>query len=179
MSKKNIRILAIGFFVSGLILLMSAILMPNSPTASGQTEKVKDLESDITYLEEKIAQLELEQPVAAEQPSEKEETAESEENSEKNETEEAAEEESQATEEDQTEEQADEEAVITATITINEGEPSSVAAGQLEANNILEDSMDFDDFLEENDYAPYVRPGNYDISSDMSYEQIAQTLMGH
>lgn len=177
MSKKNIRILALGFFISGIILVLTSLLMPGNQSANGQTENVEELESEITYLEEKIAQLEVAQTSQAEttseeveQPADETETSDTEEDASSNEDE---------VKDESKEEEPEEDPVIKATITIGEGEPSSVAAQQLESESIIEDRYDFDSFLEDNDYAPLVRPGSYEINSEMTYEEIAQKLMGN
>ncbi|SFJ89885.1 hypothetical protein SAMN04488569_100224 [Marinilactibacillus piezotolerans] len=177
MSKKNIRILALGFFISGIILVLTSLLMPGNQSANGQTGNVEELESEITYLEEKIAQLEVAQTSQAEttseeveQPANETETSDTEEDASSNEDE---------VKDESKEEEPEEDPVIKATITIGEGEPSSVAAQQLESESIIEDRYDFDSFLEDNDYAPLVRPGSYEINSEMTYEEIAQKLMGN
>lgn len=176
MSKKNIRMLALGFFVSGVILLLTSFFTPDNQSVNGETEVVEGLNSEIAYLEEKIAKLEIAQTTQAEelaaeteQPVEPEQDGENTENTETDE-EQAA--------EDTIEEETTEEPIITTTVTIAEGEPSSVATQQLESEGIIEDRFEFDNFLEDNDYAPLVRPGSYDITSEMSFEEIAQKLIG-
>ncbi|MFC6464445.1 hypothetical protein ACFP65_05390 [Marinilactibacillus sp. GCM10026970] len=183
MSKKNIRILALGFFISGLLLALFYVVFPTPSSASSQTDEVEELRSEVSYLQNKIAEMEVaqvEEPVAEaqleaseEQPEEEteENNEEQTENTDIEETEEAAEEENQ-------EEEVEEDPVVTTTVTIGDGQPSSVAASQLLDQNIIEDRFDFDRFLEDNNYAPLVRPGSYEIRSDMSYEEIAQALMG-
>lgn len=176
MSKKNVRILALGFFVSGVILLLTSLFMPDNQSVNGQTEVVESLNSEIAYLEEKIAKLEIAQTTQAEEiAAETEQSVEPEQDSEGAES--AESDEQQGTEEN-VEEESTEEPIITTTVTIAEGEPSSVATQQLESEGVIEDRFEFDSFLEDNDYAPLVRPGSYDITSEMSYEEIAQKLMG-
>lgn len=171
MSKKNIRTLALGFFFSGVILLLTSLFTSDNQSVNGQTEVVDGLNSEIAYLEEKIAKLEITQTTQAEEiAAETEQPVESEQNNE-------SEERTESTEE-QVEEETAEEPVITTTVTITEGEPSSVATLQLEGEGIIEDRFEFDSFLEDNEYAPLVRPGSYDITSEMSFEDIAQKLMG-
>lgn len=159
MSKKNIRILSLGFFVSAIIIVLTSLFLPGNHSAEGQTGNVEELETEITYLEDKVAKLEVAQATKeVEQPKETEQPA--------DEAKEADDKEPKET------------PVIKTTVTIGEGEPSSVAAQQLESEKIIKDRHEFDKFLEDKKYAPLVRPGSYEINSDMTYEEMAQKLMG-
>ena len=179
MSKKNVRILALGFFISGLLLALFYFVFPTSSSVSSQSNnEVDELKSEVSYLQNKIAEMEVAQ---VEDPAAEEPVEDTEEQPEEN-TEDSNEEpeenaDTEETEEDQ-EEEVEEDPVVTTTVTIGDGQPSSVAASQLLDQNIIEDRFDFDSFLEDNNYAPLVRPGSYEIKSDMSYEEIAQALMG-
>ncbi|WP_208560129.1 hypothetical protein [Marinilactibacillus kalidii] len=180
MSKKNIRILALGFFLSGLILVLSILIVPTNSEADAQNqEEVKTLKSEVSYLQNQIAEMEVAQAdtqeaAAPDEKSEEEPEATNEDAEDENE------EESEENPEEDAEQPSDdeEEPVISTTVTIGDGQPSSVATTQLMEQNIIEDRFDFDKFLEDKDYAPLVRPGTYEINSNMNYEEIAQALMG-
>lgn len=182
MSKKNVRILALGFFISGLLLALFYFVFPTPSSASTQNNnEVDELKLEVSYLQSKIAEMEvaqIEEPVAEVEASEEQPEENTEENNEESEENSDNEETEDATEEENQEEEVEENPVVTSTVTIGDGQPSSVAASQLLDQNIIEDRFEFDSFLEDNNYAPLVRPGSYEIRSDMSYEEIAQALMG-
>lgn len=86
--------------------------------------------------------------------------------------------ENDATEEDSSEESTEvEEPVETVTITVGDGQPSSVATTQLENHGVIEDAFEFDQYLEDNDYARKIRPGNYEVTTNMDFEQIVNVLL--
>ncbi|MFO8069520.1 MAG: hypothetical protein R6U02_06055 [Alkalibacterium sp.] len=63
------------------------------------------------------------------------------------------------------------------TVTVREGEPSSVVAEQLEDLGIIDDPYAFNDFLEKNGYAKNVRPGNYVVTTKMNNTELAQAIV--
>ncbi len=66
--------------------------------------------------------------------------------------------------------------VVTYTLKIEAGMvPSSISA-QLEENNIIEDAFEFDQYLEKNDYSKYVQLGEFKVSSDMNFKEIAEEI---
>ncbi|GEL66259.1 hypothetical protein [Marinilactibacillus psychrotolerans] len=177
MSKKNIRILSLGFFVSAIIIVLTSLFLPGNHSAEGQTGNVEELETEITYLEDKVAKLEVAQATKeVEQPKETEQPAD--EAKEADDKEEASDNTKDETDQNKDDKEPEETPVIKTTVTIGEGEPSSVAAQQLESEKIIKDRHEFDKFLEDKKYAPLVRPGSYEINSDMTYEEMAQKLMG-
>lgn len=185
MTKRSLRTLALGFFLSGSLVVGFRYFDDNSEGADNQ--EIEELQNEIRYLEEQLAQFEVAQATAEQDLDEtleteeeqeiepEEESNDSEEDSQEEEEEQPEEENPEESEED-SEEEAEE--VFSATITVGEGQPSSVAARQLQEQGIIEDRFDFDSYLENNNYAVLVRPGSYEVSSDMNYEEIANTLMG-
>ncbi|MEG0496882.1 MAG: hypothetical protein RR541_02680, partial [Carnobacterium sp.] len=67
--------------------------------------------------------------------------------------------------------------VTKATIIVNDGDPGSVAVQQIKNQGIIKDVSEFEKFLEKNNYISLIRPGTYEVSSEMDFQQIADTLM--
>lgn len=174
-TKKNLRALALGFFLSGSLIAGYQYLEGDeeiSPEANNNQE-VEELKEEIVYLEEQLASIEV-----AQATEELEETEEQPEESEEEPIDEPSDEENSEENEESEEEEEPEEEVITATVTLQDGQPSSVATQQLADAGIIEDRLEFDLFLDNNDYAVLVRPGTYEVTSEMSFEEIAATLRG-
>lgn len=167
MNKPALRYLALGFLVSAIVLagyrlffydaqIMASEEKPAEETSlskeeSSYKEKYENLlaETEVANLEKEAATSESE-VVTEEAMSEPAEDAESE---------------------------SSEPSVKEMTVVINDGDPSSIASQQLKEQGLIEDALDFDGFLEDNDYASLIRPGSYEVSSDMDYEQLAKVLM--
>lgn len=180
MSKKTSRILSIGLLVSSMVVMGLEIWSPSFLRTS-QTESPESLVENITELENKILDLEEENRSISQELdrltegysnrltlSDVEET--DEENDESD-----ADEESVSTSGD--EEAEVEENIQEFTLTVKEGEPSSVLAEQLEYLGVIENRHDFNEFLESNDLAKKVRPGNYVVTSDMTTDELAQAVL--
>lgn len=69
--------------------------------------------------------------------------------------------------------------IIEATIVISDGDPSSIPVQQLKNQGIIKDSTEFETFLDENNYITLLRPGTYEVSSNMTFQEIADILMGN
>lgn len=181
MKKKNLRLLALGFFLSGLLVAGVRVVEGETSTTPNNEQEVEELEQEIASLEEELARLEVAQATDEqdeEEPEEVEEPEEEEENSDDEADSESEDETEENNEEDDEEEPEEEEEVLTTTVTLEEGQPSSVATQQLENAGIIEDRLEFDLFLDDNDYAVLVRPGSYEVNSDMSFEELAAALRG-
>lgn len=195
MSKKNIRLLALGFFMSGL-LLVSLQALPFNGDKSNNEHTAEALESEVHFLEEKLVALELEneeliatlesvEVVSAEEEATTEGGENEEDNEESNdEDKEETETESDASQtEEETEEPVDaeeeeaEETVKTYTVVVKEGQPSSVIANQLEEFGLIEDRHAFNSYLEESDYYKRVRAGSYKVTSDMNRDELVQAVI--
>lgn len=64
------------------------------------------------------------------------------------------------------------------TITVNSGDGSQTVAKKLEDAGIVESALVYDKFLCQNGYEKKIRVGNFEISVDASYEEIAKILTG-
>lgn len=173
MSKPALRYLALGFLVSAIILAgYRSFLYEPQVADSSESDTAPLTQDELTYKEKYetlLAETELAQLesgyVDESESTESTEPAESDEavqESSKNDTEESKEE---------------SEEVATATVIINEGDPSSTAARQLQEQGIIEDSAEFDQFLESNNLSNLVRPGNFTVNSGMSFQEIADILL--
>lgn len=173
MSKPALRYLALGFLVSAIILAgYRSFLYQPQVADSSESDTAPLTQDELTYKEKYetlLAETEL-----AQLESGYVDESESTENSESAASDEAAQESSEI---DTEESQEDSEDVVTATVVINQGDPSSTAARQLQEQGIIEDSAEFDEFLESNNLSNLVRPGSFTVNSDMSFQEIADILL--
>ncbi|MER2110376.1 MAG: hypothetical protein ABS913_00250 [Desemzia incerta] len=173
MSKPALRYLALGFLVSAIILAgYRSFLYQPQVADSSESDTAPLTQDELTYKEKYetlLAETEL-----AQLESGYVDESESTENTESAASDEAAQESSES---DTEESQEDSEDVVTATVVINQGDPSSTAARQLQEQGIIEDSAEFDEFLESNNLSNLVRPGSFTVNSDMSFQEIADILL--
>lgn len=66
---------------------------------------------------------------------------------------------------------------VTAKITVSSGMSSYDVALMLQNAGIIEDSSDFDNYLNENGYSTQIRINDYEFNSNMSYEELAKALI--
>lgn len=173
MSKPALRYLALGFLVSAIILVgYRSFLYQPQVVDSSESDTAPLTQDELTYKEKYetlLAETELAQ-LESGYVDESENTK----NTESAASDEAAQESSES---DAEESQEDSEDVVTATVVINQGDPSSTAARQLQEQGIIEDSAEFDEFLESNNLSNLVRPGSFTVNSDMSFQEIADILL--
>lgn len=62
------------------------------------------------------------------------------------------------------------------TITVSQGDVSQDIAKKLVDNDIIEDAFEFVQYLEDNNYSPYIQLGSFEITSDMDFKDIAETI---
>ncbi|MCC5889350.1 MAG: hypothetical protein JJU01_02195 [Alkalibacterium sp.] len=181
MTKRNIRLLATGFLISGLLL--TAFQTVNGTTEeNSESETTEALEADMRVLEEKAVQLELEnEQLRAEYDKLIEmQSTEIADNDYSGETEETSEASEDTEDSESGEDTADEDSASEAseyTIVIAEGEPSSVIASQLEAYGLINDFFEFNDYLEDNDLIRRVRPGEFTVTSDMNRDELIEAII--
>ena len=173
MSKPALRYLALGFLISAIVLVGYRLFLYDPATIASEDESTEEtvVTKEESSYKEKYEALLAETEIA---DLEKEAVT-----SEPEMIEEAATSEAAATSEsaENTESNASESSVKEITVIINDGDPSSVASQQLKGQGLIEDALDFDGFLEDNNYAALIRPGSYEVSSDMDYNQLAKVLM--
>ena len=162
MSKPALRFLALGFLISAIVLAGYRLFI-NEPQATAKnpvTIETKDPSKEDLSYKEKYEQLLAETEVAEL----------TKENSESSESSKESEPEEKATESAKPE-------ATKATITVNDGDPASVAVQQIKNQGIVKDAAEFETFLEQNNYISLIRPGTYELSSEMDFQQIADKLM--
>jgi|SRR5690625_1334763 len=71
---------------------------------------------------------------------------------------------------------SDEEDTITYTLTISENMLGPDVSELLYDNKIIDDAEKFNRYLEVEGYAPYIQLGDHEVSSDMSFEEIAKII---
>lgn len=178
MSKKNIRLLASGFLFSGLLIVVFN-LFGSSETAASNTDDAEALESEIQYLEEVAVSLELENEQLSAEISLLTQELESDENSEVEieESDESNEPDSldELDEDADTEEEVEE--VTEYTVVVNEGDPSSVVATQLENYGLIDDYHGFNQYMEDNNLFRQLRPGDFTVRADMTREQLIDAII--
>lgn len=64
------------------------------------------------------------------------------------------------------------------TITVVGGDSSWSVSKRMEEAGLIESASDFDKYLCQNGYDKRIRLGNYEITKDMSYEQMAKIITG-
>lgn len=68
------------------------------------------------------------------------------------------------------------EEVIKAKFTIKEGDVTPDIADILIEKKIIDDRDKFIKYLEDNDYSPYIQLGTFEVTSDMSLKELAETV---
>ncbi|SDQ11579.1 hypothetical protein LHA31_00230 [Carnobacterium viridans] len=167
MSKPALRYLALGFLVSAIVLAGYRLFLYDVQPIASENEKIEETvptKEEISYKEKYEALLADKEVADLEKETETSESADVKEEA----TSESAE---------SAESESSEPSEKKITLIINEGDPSSVASKQLQEQGLIEDAFDFDEFLEENSYAALIRPGSYEVSSEMDYNELASVLM--
>lgn len=73
-------------------------------------------------------------------------------------------------------EEDEKEKVKKVTFTTEEGVVSQDIADILIENDIIDDRQKFLDYLDDNDYSPYIQLGTFKVTSDMSMKELAETV---
>lgn len=67
--------------------------------------------------------------------------------------------------------------LVTAKITVTSGMTSSEVSMILQNAGIIDDYLDFDEYLNKNGYSTQIKINDYEFNSGMSYEEIAKALI--
>jgi hypothetical protein len=183
--KQSIRAFAVGLFAAGIIMLVityfdgnkveSISEMPMDDVVSQLKDKGYRVVSESEYIslsmnkdanKEKTDQTADSKGETSENPDENATAA-----SEKEDTSATA-----SKTEDTSKNEDNQEKAKSFTLKIEAGMPSSSIAKELAANGIVDNADKFIDFLEKEGYAVRIQLGEFKVSSDMSYEQIAKAL---
>lgn len=181
MSRKTSQILASGLLAASMIVMGLELWSP-SRIQSTQAHSSDSLIENVSLLEDKVNELEQENRRLNDEIERLSEGYSNgvslsdfeDEEAEKDVDEEKKDDETQT---ENTESDVQEDPVREFTVTVKEGEPSSVVAEQLEELGVIEDRHAFNTFLEKNDYAKKVRPGNYVVTSEMNENELAQAIV--
>ncbi|MFC4022785.1 hypothetical protein ACFOUV_03030 [Oceanobacillus longus] len=188
--KHTVRSFSVGLLTSGVILLI-AFYFIGDPVQSaedlepeemipviedkGYTVLTKDEYISLSVSNEpEIEETLSEEKLVSEDTSEENPKTDSKEQSNASEEAEAKQEESEeptSTHEDETEESS-----VRYTLTISPGMASSDISSLLAEYQIIENASEFNSYLDEHDYSLKVQIGSYDLSSDMSFYQIAEKI---
>jgi hypothetical protein len=186
--KHTVRSFSIGLLTSGVILLIAFYFIGDSAHSTedadpevmipvledkGYTVLTKEEYISLTIQNGEEATKETEDQAAPKDGSEEQTRADSEE--EENTIEEPAEQEETA-ESASANEQETEEISDSYTLTIDEGMASSDISSLLAEHNIVENASEFNSYLNEHNYSPYIQIGSFELSSDMSFYQIAERI---
>lgn len=176
MSKKTSRILALGLLMSSMVV-MGLDVWSKEQFNSAQSTSPDALVENVAELENKIEDLESENVRLSDEVNRLSQgyantltISDVVENANEDEDGETV-----TTSNQQDEDEEDDSEKYT--VTVRDGEPSSVVAEQLESLGVIEDRYDFNDYLEKNDLAKKVRPGNYVVSTGMNNEELAQAII--
>lgn len=82
--------------------------------------------------------------------------------------------EEQVEEENNDEEEVEE--VTSITLSVTQGDVSQDIAEVLKDEGMIEDEFEFVQYLEDNDYSPYIQLGTFEVTSDMDLKEIAETI---
>src|SRR5699024_592618 len=113
-----------------------------------------------------------------EEGTEEKETEENQTDSDESDSNEDADEETES-DENETEEEENSDDPVEYTLTIESGMPSSEIGTRLEENDIIEDADDFSNYLEEHDYSLQIKATDHDVTSEMSFYELAEEFISN
>lgn len=166
--KQPVRAFSIGLFTAGIILLAIVLFFdkPQDRTSNlSQEEMVESLEEDGLQVlsEEEYISLSVKN-----EPENKKE--------EETKTEKKDEEQPEKADKEEKEKQ-DKKEVKKYTLKIEPGLASSSSISSiLEENGIIDSASEFSQYLEKNDYSQYVQIGTFELTSDMTFNEVAETI---
>lgn len=169
LSKKELRILSLGFLVSGALVAIIALVITFTGRPPQSEEGQTDLAESQT-LEESTSLAEEGETIAIPVPDANDES------SQDDQVEEESDEENQS-EENEDEDTDSNTDRIEGQLVIQEGDSSKIIADNLENAGIIGDAEEFDQFLMNNGYSSRLQPGPHEVHSDMNYEELAQSLI--
>lgn len=164
--KQPVRSFSIGLFAAAIILLAIVLFFDEQGTktnSQSQQEMIQSLKKDglrVLSEEEYISLSVQNEP----------------ENKEKDETEKNTNKEQSGEDKDKDKNKPDKE-VKTYKLKIEPGLASSSSISSLlEENGIIDKASKFNKYLEKNDYSQYVQIGTFELTSDMTFNEVAETI---
>ncbi|MBY7143369.1 hypothetical protein KFZ56_09965 [Virgibacillus sp. NKC19-3] len=171
--KQPVRSFAIGLFTAGLIMLI-VVYFFDPPS-----NETKPLSSDemISTLEEQgyhvLTESEYISLSVNDGSNSNEDTLSEESESDESENQDAEETDENGSEEDNT---TDVDTETSYTLNIEEGMDSGTISSSLAENDIIDDAAEFSQYLNEEGYEEYIQIGEHEVSSDMSFYEIAEHI---
>lgn len=163
--KQPVRAFSFGLFTAGVILLVIVLFFDKSQ----ETPKLSQKEM-IASLEENGMQVLTDEEYIS--FSVKEDSGNKDEQ--KSETQEKEQPKESVDQENKDNQEKEE--VKTFTLNVEPGLASSSISDILEENGIIDSASKFNQYLEENDYSQYVQLGTFKVTSDMTFNQLAETI---
>lgn len=187
--KHHIRAFSLGLFTSALIILIVFYLVQDSQTPIEDVkaeELIPVLEdqgyavlSQKEYISYSVNGSDSENNPDTNSESSDEDTEQNKEETENNNKEEEETSEEDSSNEELSEGESEEDSPKEYELTIETGMASSEISDILENEGIIESASDFNDYLEDNDYAINVKPGTFELTSDMSHFEIAEVITSY
>ncbi|MFZ3580463.1 hypothetical protein [Virgibacillus sp. DJP39] len=155
--KQTLRTFSIGLFTAGIILLAIVLFdedTSNEKASLSHKDTVEALEKDGYHVLSDKEYISL---------SVKSETS-------------SEEKEKQSTKDEKKQEVPKKKEPQTFTLKIQPGLASSSISSLLEKNGIIKNADAFNKYLEDNDYSQYVQIGTFEVTDQMTFNQLAETI---
>ncbi|ASK63187.1 hypothetical protein CFK37_14045 [Virgibacillus phasianinus] len=173
--KQPVRAFSIGLFAAGIILLAIFLYFDtpqNNTDNISQQEMIKAIEEDGYQVlsEDEYISLSVNNEPPKDQKNESK-TKDKDKEQEKDQTDDTK---SKQKEQDTKDKEKKE--VKKFTLKVEPGLASSSISSILEENGVIDNASKFNKYLEENDYSQYVQLGTFELTTDMTFNQIAEAI---
>lgn len=179
--KQSIRFFSIGLLTASIVLLGFYFLFGNSKASSKDVpleEMIEEIESTghrvVTEKEFIAYTINNEEKEVDKEDSAKEKK----ESSDKKETKKTDDKTDKKDKKDKKDKDKKDDKKVKATITTDDGVVTQEIADKLVDENIIKDKekQEFLDYLDDNDYSPYIQIGKFKVDSEMSMKELAETF---
>lgn len=181
--KQSIRFFSIGLLTASIVLLGFYFLFGNSKASSKDVpleEMIEEIESTghrVVTEKEFIAYTINNEEKEVDKEDSAKEKKESSDKKEIKKTDDKADKKDKKEDEDK-KDKKDKDKKVKATITTDDGVVTQEIADKLVDKNIIKDKdkQEFLDYLDDNDYSPYIQIGKFKVDSEMSMKELAETF---
>lgn len=178
--KGTIRAFSLGLFVAGIMMVVTFLFIGDASTSKKSAEELP-LDEMIEVMKNEGYRVVTEEEyitLSLTDDNEEDEQAKEDENNKSNEKTDEKEGKKEETVEDEKskEEEDKDDEVVSYTLHIKDGMPSSEIGNLLEEHNIIEDSSKFNKYLEDEGYHKGVQLGKFKVSSDMTFKELAKAI---
>ncbi|GAB3051069.1 hypothetical protein [Virgibacillus ainsalahensis] len=175
--KQPVRSFAIGLFTAGMVMLIGIYFFETRENNADQLsidEMIPAIETEgyRVLTESEYISLSVNGGNDSEASNAMEKTEDTEEEPDENEDSE----DETVKENNSEDEQAEEDSVTTYMLDIVPGMDSSDISSILDENEIIDDTESFIQYLNEHDYSMYIQIGEFELSDDMSFYEIAEKI---